>query len=311
MGCLRLTYQENVDVNFFQGLWKKDVGSKNCDNYYPFGLTFNSYSRENSIANKYLYNGKELQSDLSLNWLDYGARMYMSDIGRWGVVDPLSELSRRWSPYTYAYDNPIRFIDPDGMYSTEEWKKDNGVTDNDLTTIYKAPSDENSTNGNESSEGSNGGDEPGDKDKKQTQEEQRKDLIKRYEQNQADGIAKLGAGYTLLESGVGGDLLAKIRKGTMALVNPDDPNQVNNTLDAIKSVTKTIKGLIGKPTAKTSELYISAIGARFILEGSALLEYNEIVVAPKILKADPSYYNRKIERISRDKFGGAGSTDDY
>lgn len=102
LGNIRLSYAKN-------GAGTEIIEESN---YYPFGLKHEGYNvLTGNSAYKYKYNGKELQEN---GMYDYGARFYMPDLGRWGVVDPLAEKSRRYTPYNYAVGNPIRFIDPDG-----------------------------------------------------------------------------------------------------------------------------------------------------------------------------------------------------
>ena len=85
------------------------------DDYYPFGLEINRSVL--SPKNEYLYNKKELQEELTQ--YDYGARYYDPLVARWMTVDPLAETSRRWSPYNYVENDPIRMTDPDGMSAAD------------------------------------------------------------------------------------------------------------------------------------------------------------------------------------------------
>ena len=81
------------------------------DDYYPFGLTFNS--SKGSPKNLYTYNGKEEQEETQ--WLDFDTRMYDAALGRFNGIDLLSEKYSFQSPYVYAVNNPIRYVDVLGM----------------------------------------------------------------------------------------------------------------------------------------------------------------------------------------------------
>ena len=89
--------------------------------YYPFGSrhTFgNTYAQ---TTNRFKFNGKEEQTSGNLGLLDYGARMYNANIGRWFVQDPLSEKYYSQSQYNYCGGNPIIRIDVDGAYWETIW----------------------------------------------------------------------------------------------------------------------------------------------------------------------------------------------
>ena len=81
------------------------------NDYYPFGGLMSNVCNN---VQPYKYNGKELDRKGGLDWYDYGARHYDAALGRWHVMDPMTEKYFGWSPYTYCLGNPVKYIDPNG-----------------------------------------------------------------------------------------------------------------------------------------------------------------------------------------------------
>ncbi len=91
-----------------------------ANHYYPFGGVFASTGN----VQPYKYNGKELDTEKGLNWYDYGARQYDAALGRFTTVDPLAEKYYGVSPYAYCGNNPVRYIDPTGMFISPIYDKE-------------------------------------------------------------------------------------------------------------------------------------------------------------------------------------------
>lgn len=127
------------------------------NHYYPFGLrhkNYNVFQRDFRLEEadedgrpgikplephdkklfKYKYNGKEWQDELGLNVTAMDFRQYDPAIGRFNSIDALSEMAPDWTPYRFAFNNPILFSDPSGLW---EKKKDGSWYTNDKKDIER------------------------------------------------------------------------------------------------------------------------------------------------------------------------------
>ena len=84
-------------------------------NYYPGGLSFSQLNDTEETDR--LHCGKELDKISGLDWYDFSARHLDPAYCRFTTPDPLAEQYPHLSPYAYCMGNPIKFIDPDRLYS--------------------------------------------------------------------------------------------------------------------------------------------------------------------------------------------------
>jgi RHS repeat-associated protein len=114
------------------------------NHYYPFGMRMAMHNSKKLANQYYLYNGKEKQEETG--WLDYGARQLDVSLGRWMCMDPLAEEYYSQSLYHFSGNNPIRFIDDNGMnygdyYSQDGyWMYNDGIDDDKAYVVSSSGS---------------------------------------------------------------------------------------------------------------------------------------------------------------------------
>ena len=80
--------------------------------YVPFGEVFIE-ERNNTWNTSYLFNAKEFDEETDMYY--YGARYYEPRLSLWMSTDPMQEKYPNITSYCYTFDNPIKYIDPQGL----------------------------------------------------------------------------------------------------------------------------------------------------------------------------------------------------
>lgn len=142
LGNIRLSYSQDPSTNVLKVIEE--------NHYYPFGLKHTGYNSDQMMYIKedyilkikpkpalfktsynYRYNSKEFQDELGLNVTAMDYRQYDNALGRFNSMDRLSELAPGISPYRFAFDNPVLWSDPSGLFETRKearaYRKEHGI----------------------------------------------------------------------------------------------------------------------------------------------------------------------------------------
>jgi RHS repeat-associated protein len=94
-----------------------------AQDYYPFGMIMPGRTIVNGNGYRYGFNGKENDNEVKEtgNQQDYGMRIYDPRIGKFLSVDPLTKDYPWNSSYAFAENNPIKYIDLDGLEKAKHW----------------------------------------------------------------------------------------------------------------------------------------------------------------------------------------------
>jgi len=80
-------------------------------------ITYSATHSSRLLAESFTFSAKERDSETGLSY--FGSRYYSSDLSIWLSVDPMSDKYASTSPYAYCRNNPIRLVDPNGMFDDE------------------------------------------------------------------------------------------------------------------------------------------------------------------------------------------------
>ncbi len=107
------------------------------NHYYPFGSKFNGpwLKRKNrGLDNKYSFNSNE--EIPFVKYMDFNARTYDPLIGRFLQIDPLADAAPDWNPYRFGFNNPINYLDPDGLFEDKDAAKKHAKEKNIKTGLF-------------------------------------------------------------------------------------------------------------------------------------------------------------------------------